>query len=100
MIIELALELKSFCRIKFRGLALKRGFNLHITFCFQAKREYLSSLQCQIAEKAKDKVANQEDLKDESKVQDTDRKTHQSRVQQLREKKLQQLRYVIDICYK
>ena len=46
-----------------------------------------------MAEKAQAKVANQEELKDESTVQDTDRKTHHSRIQQLREKKLQQLRY-------
>ena len=61
----------------------------------KAKREYLSALQGQIAEKRQSKVNHQSELKDESVLQETDRKTHQSRTQQLREKKLQQLRYLL-----
>ena len=59
-----------------------------------AKREYLSALQSQMAEKHQSKINHQSQLKDESVLQETDRKTHQSRTQQLREKKLQQLRYI------
>ena len=58
----------------------------------KAKREYLSALQSQMAEKHQSKINHQDELKDDSVLQETDRKTHQSRIQQLREKKLQQLR--------
>ena len=58
----------------------------------KAKREYLSALQSQMAEKHQSKINHHDELKDDSVLQETDRKTHQSRIQQLREKKLQQLR--------
>ena len=60
---------------------------------FQKKREYLKDLKNQMEVKTKQKVEMSTELKADSNDKDTARKEHNDRLQAVRERKLQQLRY-------
>lgn len=66
-------------------------FDLMATI-FQGRKEYLNTLQSQMARNAQERLAGTQALKLEANYQDTERDHQQKRILQIREKKLQQLK--------
>ena len=66
---------------------------MHIVTSFQQKREYLKDLKNQMEVKTKMKVEVSNDGKADANVKDTARHEHNERLHNVRERKLQQLRY-------
>lgn len=60
--------------------------------CLKKRKEYLEALQSQMQKKQQELQELNMSLNEETKCTDTERKHYQDRVQQIREKKLQQLR--------
>lgn len=58
----------------------------------KAKRDYLSALQAQMAQRSKVQATTKQNLNEEMKYADTERDLQQNRVHQLKDKKLQQLK--------
>ena len=53
----------------------------------------MTTLQAQMSERARERAATLQDSKDDVETKDLGKESQQKKIQQLREKKLQQLRY-------